>query len=62
MRKRKKDAIAANPDLVDVVVTLEPLTTSFINDELLLVSFFEDNWIGQPVGGRRLPSVFPFHT
>ena len=44
-----------------LVATFESLSTSFLNDELRLLAYFENTWIGQPVGGRRLPPLFPHH-
>ena len=29
--------------------------------ELTLLAYFEGTWIGQSVGGRRLPPTFPHH-
>ena len=45
----------------DVVATFESLATTFFNDELPLLSYFASFWIGQSVGGRRLPPMFPHH-
>ena len=45
----------------DVVATFESLAKIFLNDELPLLSYFESTWIGQSVGGRRLPPMFPHH-
>ena len=44
-----------------LVATFESLSTSFLNDELRLLAYFENTWIGQPVGGRQLPPLFPHH-
>ena len=39
----------------------ESLATTFLDDELRLLSYFETTWIGAPAGGRRLPPLFPHH-
>ena len=47
----------------EFVATFESLATTFgfLNDELPLLSYFESTWIGQSVGGRRLPPMFPHY-
>ena len=57
---RVKNALAFIP-VSDVVATFESLSTSFLNDELRLLDYFENTWIRQPVGGLRLPLLFPHH-
>ena len=44
-----------------MIPTFESLATTFLQDELPLLSYFESTWIGQPVGGRRLAPTFPHH-
>ena len=34
----------------DLVATLESLPTSFLNDELRLLAYFKNTWIGQSAG------------
>ena len=58
LRVKKLAALAFVP-VSDLVATFESLSTSFLNDELRLLAYFEKTWIGQPVGGRRLPPLFP---
>ena len=60
LRVKKLAALAFIP-VSDLVATFESLSTSFLNDELRLLAYFENTWIGQPVGGRRLPPLFPHH-
>ena len=60
IRVKKLAALAFLP-VADVVPSFESLATTFLNDELPLLSYFETTWIGQPVGGRRLPPTFPLH-
>ena len=38
----------------DLVATFESLPTSFLNDELRLLVYFENTWIGQSAG--KIPS------
>ena len=45
----------------DVVANFESLATTFLNDELPLLGYFKSTWIGQSVGGRRLPPMFSHH-
>ena len=45
----------------DVVANFESLATTFLNDELPLLGYFESAWNGQSVGGRRLPPMFSHH-
>ena len=45
----------------DVVANFESLATTFLNDELPLLGYFESTWIGQSVGGRKLPPMFSHH-
>ena len=45
----------------DVVANFKSLATTFLNDELPLLGYFESTWIGQSVGGRRLPPMFSHH-
>ena len=45
----------------DIVANFESLATTFLNDELPLLSYFESTWIGQAVGGRRLPAMISHH-
>ena len=58
LRVNKLAALAFIP-VSDLVATFESLSTSFHNDELRLLAYFENTWIGQPVGGRRLPPLSP---
>ena len=58
LRVKMLAALAFIP-VSDLVATFESLSTSFLNDELRLLAYFENTWIGQPVGGRRLPPLFP---
>ena len=60
VRVKKLAALAFIP-VADVVPVFESLATTFLNDELALLSYFESTWIGQSVGGRRLPPTFPLH-
>ena len=57
LRVKMLAALAFVP-VSDVVANFEYLDTTFLNDELPLLSFFESTWIGQSVGGRRLPTMF----
>ena len=45
----------------DLVGVFESLATTFLQDELPLLHYFEKTWIGASVGGRRLPPTFPHH-
>ena len=38
----------------DLVATFESLPTSFLNDELRLLAYFENTWIGQSAGETPL--------
>ena len=59
IRVKKLSALAFIP-LADLVSTFESLASEFLDDELALLSYFENTWIGQLVsGGRRLPPIFP---
>ena len=40
----------------DLVATFESLPTSFLNDELRLLAYFDNTWIGQSAGDT--PSAF----
>ena len=60
LRVKKLAALAFIP-VSNLVATFESLSTSFLNDELRLLAYFENTWIGQPVGGRRLPPLYPHH-
>ena len=60
LRVKKLAALAFIP-VSDLVATFESLSTSFLDDDLRLLAYFENTWIGQPVGGRRLPPLFPHH-
>ena len=60
MRVKKLAALAFVP-VADVVAVFESLATTFLDDELRLLSYFETTWIGAPAGGRRLPPLFPHH-
>ena len=55
----KKLADLAFIPVSDLVATFESLLTSFLYDELRLLAYFENTWIGQPDGRRRLPPLFP---
>ena len=57
----KKLAALAFVSVADVVGAFESLATTFLDDELRLLSYFEATWIGAPAGGRRLPPMFPLH-
>ena len=50
----KKLAALAFIRVSDLVATFEPLPTSFLNDELRLLAYFENTWIGQ--SARETPS------
>ncbi len=60
IRVNKLAALAFLP-VADVIPAFESLSTTFLNDDLSLVSYFETTWIGRPVGGRRLAPMFPLH-
>ena len=60
IRVKKLAALAFIP-VADVIPTFESLATTFLNDELPLLSYFEATWIGQSVAGRRLPPIFSLH-
>jgi hypothetical protein len=61
IRVKQLAALAFIP-VADVIPVFESLATTFHNDELVLLSYFESTWIGRPVpGGRRLPPLFPLH-
>ena len=60
LRVKKLAALAFVP-VADVVACFESLATTFLADELPLLAYFEGTWIGQSVGGRRLPPTFPHH-
>ena len=46
----KKLAALAFIQVSDLVATFESLPTSFLNDELRLLAYFENTWIGQSAG------------
>ena len=46
----KKLAALAFIQVSDLVATFESLPTSFLNDELQLLAYFENTWIGQSAG------------
>ena len=52
----KKLAALAFVRVSDLVATFESLPTSFLNDELPLLAYFENTWIGQSAG--RLLQTF----
>ena len=60
LRVKKLAALAFVP-VADVVAYFESLATTFLADELPLLAYFEGTWIGQSVGGRRLPPTFSHH-
>ena len=60
LRVKMLSALAFVP-VSDVVANFESLATIFLNDELPLLGYFESTWIGQSVGGRRLPPMFSHH-
>ena len=60
LRVKMLSALAFVP-VSDVVANFESLATTFLNDELPLLGYFESTWIGQSVGGRRLPPMFSHH-
>ena len=60
LRVKMLSALAFIP-VSDIVANFESLATTFLNDELPLLSYFESTWIGQAVGGRRLPPMFSHH-
>ena len=60
LRVKMLSALAFVP-VSDIVANFESLATTFLNDELPLLSYFESTWIGQAVGGRRLPPMFSHH-
>ena len=49
IRVKKLAALAFVP-VADVVGAFESLATTFLNDELRLLSYFEATWIGAPAG------------
>ena len=54
----KKMAALAFIRVSDLVATLESLPTSFLNDELRLLAYFKNTWIGQSAGETPFkPSV-----
>ena len=60
LRVKMLSALAFVP-VSDIVANFESLATTFLNDELPLLSYFESTWIGEAVGGRRLPPMFSHH-
>ena len=60
LRVKMLSALAFVP-VSDVVANFESLATTFLDDELPLLGYFESTWIGQSVGGRRLPPMFSHH-
>ena len=46
----KKLAALAFIQVSDLVATFESLPTSFLNDELRLLAYFKNTWIGQSAG------------
>ena len=60
LRLKMLSALAFVP-VSDIVANFESLATTFLIDELPLLSYFESTWIGQAVGGRRLPPMFSHH-
>ena len=60
IRVKKLAALAFLP-VADVIPVFESLETTFLNDELHILSYFEKTWIGAPAGGRRLPPKFSLH-
>ena len=60
LRVKKLAALAFLP-VADVIPAFESLATTFLNDELPILCYFENTWIGAPVGGRRLPPKFSLH-
>ena len=46
----EKSAALAFIRVSDLVATLESLPTSFLNDELRLLAYFKNTWIGQSAG------------
>ena len=60
LRVKKLAALAFVP-VSDVVACFESLAITFLADELTLLAYFEETWIGQSVRGRRLPPTFPDH-
>ena len=60
LRVKKLAALAFVP-VSDLVGVFESLATTFLQDELPLLHYFEKTWIGASVGGRRLPPTYPHH-
>ncbi|QQP40663.1 Uncharacterized protein FKW44_014788, partial [Caligus rogercresseyi] len=58
LRVKKLAALAFLP-LPDVIPSYQALATTFLEDELHLLAYFEATWIGQQVAGQRLPPSFP---
>ena len=60
LRVKMLSALAFVP-VSDIVANFESLATTFLNDELPLLSNFESTWFGQAVGGRRLTPMSSHH-
>lgn len=58
VRVKKLAALAFVP-VGDIIPAYEALASTFLNDELQLLHYFEATWIGLPVAGRRMAPMFP---